>query len=150
MAKAKDKKSSGKAKKSTTAKLAKSVKKSGFMDMLGSDLGREILADALIAAAGAAAAALTRTRTAKQAGTAVANAGSQASDLTQTAAGAVAGVVTEAARQFLPGSLTDVGDKTAGSSKSATKKIKYAHRSSDHSTRKRSKKDEKGAKAEKH
>ncbi len=145
MAKAKDKKSSGKSKKSTGAKLAKSVKKSGFMDLLNSDLGREILADALIAAAGAAAAALTKTRAAKQAGAAVTNAGSQAAgatnDAMQTAAGAVAGVVTEAARQFLPSSLEREED-------AGVKKVKYVHRSSDHSKRKTSKaKDEK---AEKH
>ena len=54
MAKAKDKKTSSKSKKdsgkSTTTKLAKSAKKSGLMDLINSDLGREILADALIAA----------------------------------------------------------------------------------------------------
>src|SRR3712207_8514779 len=87
MAKDKDKKSTSKSKKasgkSTGAKLAKSAKKSGFMDLVNTDLGREILADALIAAAGAAAAALTRTRTAKKAGAAVADAGSQTADLTQ-------------------------------------------------------------------
>jgi hypothetical protein len=150
MAKAKDKKSSDKTKKSTGTKLTKSVKKtakkSGLMDLLGSNLGREILADALIAAAGAAAAALTKTRPAKQAGTAVADAGSQAADLTQTAAGAVAGVVTEAARQFLPAGLLgeDEGSDKAG--KSSGKKVKYVHRTSDHSTRKQSKKNDKAEK----
>lgn len=85
--------------------------------LFNSELGREILADALIAAAGAAAAALTRTRTAKAAGQAVANAGADAAsasgDALQTAAGAVATVVTEAARTFLPPSLVgeDGGDK---------------------------------------
>jgi hypothetical protein len=117
MAKAKDKKGSGKSKKdadkgakgsgskNSGSKIAKSVKKSGLMDLIGSNLGREILADALIAAAGAAAAALTQTRTAKKAGAAVADAGAQTADLTQTAAGTVAGVVTEAARHFLPPGL---------------------------------------------
>ena len=42
------------------------------MELLNSSLGREILADALIAAAGAAAAALTKTRTAKKTGVAAA------------------------------------------------------------------------------
>jgi len=153
MAKAKDKKGSGKAKKSTGTKLAKSAKKSGLMDLINSNLGREILADALIAAAGAAAAALTRTRPAKQAGAAVANAGSQAAgatgDAMQTAAGAVAGVVTEAARQFLPAGLLSEADGADKDGKPSPKKIKYAHRSSGHSTSKRSKKDEKGTKAEK-
>jgi hypothetical protein len=134
MAKAKDKKSTSKAKKdsgkSTGSKLAKSAKKSGLLDLINTDLGREILADALIAAAGAAAAALTKTRTAKRAGSAVADAGSQGVDLTQTAAGAVAGVVTEAARHFLPASL--VGDES-GADKGGTsepKKVKYVQRSS--------------------
>ncbi|HZH10189.1 MAG TPA: hypothetical protein VEZ24_07460 [Microvirga sp.] len=135
-AKTKDKKSSNK--KSTGTKLAKSAKKSGLMDLINTDLGREILADALIAAAGAAAAALTKTRTAKKAGAAVADAGSQGMDLTQTAAGAVAGVVTEAARHFLPASLTDAeGGEERG--KSGDKKVKYVHRSSNHSKRKTSK-----------
>lgn len=135
MAKAKDKKSN---KKSTGTKLAKTAKKSGLMDLINTDLGREILADALVAAAGAAAAALTKTRTAKKAGAAVAGAGSQGVDLTQTAAGAVANVVTEAARQFLPASLTG-GDNGQESRKGEAKKVKYVHRSSDHSKRKTAK-----------
>jgi hypothetical protein len=139
---AKDKKSGTKAKKgsgkSTGTKLAKSAKKSGLMDLINTDLGREILADALIAAAGAAAAALTKTRTAKKAGAAVADAGSQTADLTQTAAGAVAGVVTEAARHFLPASLVgDEGGQRGG--KSEPKKVKYVQRSSGESKRKTAK-----------
>jgi hypothetical protein len=138
-------KSKGKkeAKKSTGAKLAKTAKKSGLMNLINTDLGREILADALIAAAGAAAAALTKTRTAKKAGAAAASAGSQGVDLTQTAAGAVANVVTEAARHFLPANLT--GDEEHD--KGEGKKVKYVHRSSDHSKRKLSK--EKGDTAHK-
>jgi hypothetical protein len=141
MAKAKDKekKSTSKAKKgsgkSTGTKLAKSAKKSGLMDLINSSLGREILADALIAAAGAAAAALTKTRTAKRAGAAVADAGSDAADLTQTAAGAVAGVVTEAARHFLPASL--IGEEGGSESgKSQVKKVKHVNRSTGDSKRK--------------
>jgi hypothetical protein len=143
MAKAKDKKTPSKSKKDsgkgTGAKLAKSAKKSGLMDLFNSDLGREILADALIAAAGAAATVLTRTRAAKKAGAAVADAGSQTADLTQTAAGAVAGVVTEAARHFLPPSLMgDEGGSEKGA-KAEPKKVKYVNRSSDHSKRKTAK-----------
>ncbi|MBD2747001.1 hypothetical protein IC232_09905 [Microvirga sp. BT688] len=137
MAKAKDKKTPSKAKKSsgksTGTKLAKSAKKSGIMDLINTDLGREILAEALIAAA----AALTKTRTAKKAGAAVADAGSQTADLTQTAAGAVAGVVTEAARHFLPPSL--MGDEGGSDKKAEPKKVKYVNRSSDHSKRKTTK-----------
>ncbi len=135
MAKAKDKEKKGK--KTTGTKLAKSAKKSGLMDLINTDLGREILADALIAAAGAAAAALTKTRTAKRAGAAASNAGAQGVDLTQTAAGAVAGVVTEAARHFLPARL--VGEEAEGHSKAEPKKVKYVNRSSDHSKRKTTK-----------
>ncbi|WP_262268461.1 hypothetical protein [Microvirga yunnanensis] len=129
MPKDKDKKSTAKSKKGSGkgagTKLAKTAKKSGLMDLINTDLGREILADALIAAAGAAAAALTRTRTAKKAGAAAVNAGAQGADLTQTAAGAVAGVVTEAARHFLPASLVgEEGDKQE------PKKVKYVQRSS--------------------
>jgi hypothetical protein len=135
---AKDKKSGSKAKKgsskSTGTKLAKTAKKSGLMDLINSSLGREILADALIAAAGAAAAALTQTRPAKKAGAAVADAGSQTADLTQTAAGAVAGVVTEAARHFLPPSL--MGEEGG---KAEPKKVKYVNRSSGDSKRKTAK-----------
>ncbi len=140
---AKDKKSGGKAKKasgkSQGAKLAKSVKKSGFMDLINSDLGREILADALIAAAGAAAAALTKTRPARKAGAAVADAGTQTADLTQTAAGAVAGVVTEAARHFLPASLVGEEGGAEKGGKSEPKKVKYVQRSSNTSKSKSTK-----------
>ena len=149
---AKDKKSGSKAKKdsgkSTGTKLAKTAKKSGLMDLINSDLGREILADALIAAAGAAATVLTRTRTAKKAGAAAANAGSQTADLTQTAAGAVAGVMTEAARHFLPPSL--MGEEGGAEKKAEPKKVKYVNRSSDHSKRKTTKaKSEKSGTADK-
>lgn len=140
---AKDKKSTAKSKKgsgkSSKTKLEKSVKKSGFMDLINSELGREILADALIAAAGAAAAALTRTRTARKAGAAAANAGAQGADLTQTAAGAVAGVVTEAARHFLPAGLVGEEEGTEKGARSEPKKVKYVQRSSDHSKRKTTK-----------
>lgn len=138
MPKAKDKDKKGN-KKSTGSKLAKSAKKSGLMDLINTDLGREILADALIAAAGAAAAALTKTRAAKKAGAAASNAGAQGVDLTQTAAGAVAGVVTEAARHFLPASLVGEGEDAQGRGKAEPKKVKYVNRSSDHSKRKTAK-----------
>jgi hypothetical protein len=110
--KGKSRKSSGAPKTLGGLKLPKAIRKSAGT-LLNSGLGREILADALIAAAGAAAAALTRTRPARNAGHAVAEAGSETaaatSDAVQTAAGAVAGVLTEAARNFLPASL--VGDE---------------------------------------
>jgi hypothetical protein len=120
-------------------KIPKSVRKMPALGtLLNSTLGREILADALIAAAGAAAAALTRTRPVKEVGAAVADAGSEAATATresvQTAAGAVAEVVTEAARNILPASVFGTDDH-----RTERKRVRYAHRSTDHSSRKRSK-----------
>jgi hypothetical protein len=135
----KGKKAEGKSalpKKVAGVKVPKQVRESkSLATLLTSGLGREILADALIAAAGAAAAALTRTRTAREAGHAVAETGTQAAaatgDAVQTAAGAVATVVGEAARSFLPASLV-------GEEKEAPKP-RYVNRAADHSSRKRSK-----------
>jgi|SRR4051794_18171352 hypothetical protein len=100
---------SGIPKKVAGVKIPKAVREPGTLsNLFNSALGREIIADALIAAAGAAAAALTRSRTVKDAGKAVADAGASAAsagaDLTHTAAGAVATVVSEAAKNFLPAS----------------------------------------------
>jgi hypothetical protein len=152
MAKAKEKakKSDGKGKKGSAAKLPKVVRKSGFMDLINSDLGREILADAITAAAGAAVAALSKKRTDKKAGTAAADTGLVTEALSHTAAGAVAGVVTEAARQFLPASLVGDQNEAAGNGASEAKKVKYLNRASDHSKRKTTKaKSEKAPTAEK-
>jgi|SRR5829696_2279968 hypothetical protein len=136
MAKTKDKKS-GVPKKVAGVKVPKAVRQSKSLStLLTSRLGREILADALIAAAGAAAAALTRTRTAKNAGKSVAEAGAETSDAVQTAAGAVASVVSEAAKSFLPPSLLGDGGSDG-------ERPRYLHKASDHSSRKRSKKSEK-------
>jgi hypothetical protein len=151
MTKAKSKSKTKKAAKKDTkneiagVKVPKAVAESGPFSALGamfnSALGREILADALIAAAGAAAAALTRTRGAKNAGAAVADAGASAANATseaaQTAAGAVAGVVTEAARNFLPASLTGgADDRDRGEPQEG--KPRYVNLASDHSSRRKS------------
>jgi hypothetical protein len=140
MAKAKSKaKKSGVPKKVAGIKVPKAVRESKSLSTLFmSSLGREILADALIAAAGAAAAALTQTRPAQKAGHAVVDAGAEASDSVQTAAGAVASVVTQAAKSFLPPSLISEGE-----SAEKGQKPRYVHKASDHSSRKRSKKNEK-------
>jgi hypothetical protein len=97
-AKTNTKKAAGKPKKKDAgAKLTKAFRNfAPIKELMNSNLGREVLADVLIAAAGAAAAALTKSRGPK------ADAGREA---VQTAAGAVAGVVTDAARNFLPASL---------------------------------------------
>jgi hypothetical protein len=159
MAKAKDKAKSKKAKKDTGVpkkvsgvKVPKTVRQSTSLSTLfNSALGREILADALIAAAGAAAAALTRTRSAQKAGHAVAEAGSEAatatSDAVQTASSAVAGVISEAARNFLPPNLVG-GEENTAPEEARTRKPRYVNLASDHSSRKKSKAD-KGDKATK-
>ena len=147
MAKAKSKKSSGSKDKGSKKLSAKKVAKAAgrfapFRDLVTSDLGREILADALVAAAAAAAAALTKTRTAQKTG-----------DAAQTASGAVADVVAEAARSFLPASLVSGEEHDRDGKPAARKTARYAHLKSDHSRRKVGKdgteKAEKGAKAEK-
>jgi len=108
--------------------------------LMKSDLGREILADVIVAAAGAAAAALSRTGAGRSAGRAVTNLGGAAaeaggdaaragSQLAETATGAVAGVVTEAARSLLPSSLVGEGEE----------RPRYMSKSSGLESRKRSK-----------
>ena len=82
--------------------------------LIDTPLGREILADVLVAAATAAAAALTRHRPSAQqvahAGEAAVETGARmasgTSHLAQVAAGALAEIMTEAARSILPSSLT--------------------------------------------
>jgi hypothetical protein len=130
-------------KKVAGVKVPKAMRKSGSLaSLFSSQLGREVLADALIAAAGAAAAALTRTRAAKNAGKALADKGSQAAstgaDLTDTASGAVASVVGEAARTIIPANL--LGDEPEDEDKGQRR---YAHLSTDHNSRKTSRKSDK-------
>src|SRR3954466_3124936 len=90
--------------------------------LVNSARGREILASALVAAASAAAAALVKRsdspqvdkarEAANEVGDQVASA---TKDLTEVAAGAVAEIVTGAARSLLPASLTGGdGDKRRG------------------------------------
>jgi hypothetical protein len=120
----KDKAKGKAAKKAAGVKVPKTLRKLGPLDkLINSQLGREILADALIAAAGAAAAALVKNRPSAgqvtDAGVAVVDAGAKAAsggkDLVGTATGAVAEVVADAARQFLPAALT--GDTKPGRAK---------------------------------
>jgi nucleoid DNA-binding protein len=96
-------------------KVPKAVRTSSLLDnLLNSPLGREILAEAIVAAAGAAASVLMKKRPSAdqvtQAGEAIVDTGSEAAsvtkDLAQTAVGAVTEVVADAAQRILPGSLT--------------------------------------------
>ncbi len=122
-AKTNTKKAAGKPKKKDSgAKLSKAFRNFGpIKELMNSNLGREVLADVLIAAAAAAAAALTKTRDAN------AVKADAARDAVQTAAGAVAGVVTDAARHFLPASLLAEDAKApAPPAKPAARKPKAA------------------------
>ena len=96
-------------------KMPKAVRTSGLLDeLLNSPLGREILAEAIVAAAGAVASVLMKKRPSAdqvaQAGEAIAATGAEAAsatkDLAQTAVGAVTEVVADAARHILPSALT--------------------------------------------
>ena len=142
---------SGIPKKVAGVKMPKAVRESSSLATLfNSALSREIIADALIAAAGAAAAALTRSRAAKNAGNAALDAGADAAsvgaEFANTAAGAVANVVAEAAKTVLPASL--VGGEEPGTNAGENEKTpRYVHLASDHNARKVSRKAEKGDKA---
>ena len=98
--------------------VPKAVRTSGLLDeLLNSPLGREILAEAIVAAAGAVASVLMKKRPSAdqvaQAGEAIVDTGAEAvaatRDLAQTAVGAVTEVVADAARHILPSSLTESG-----------------------------------------
>ncbi|MBM1174733.1 hypothetical protein [Microvirga arabica] len=95
--------------------VPKAVRTSGLLDeLLNSQLGREILSEAIVAAAGAVASVLMKKRPSAdqvaEAGETIVKTGAETAsatkDLAQTAAGAVTEVVADAARQILPGSLT--------------------------------------------
>jgi hypothetical protein len=119
--KAKDK--SALPKKVAGVKVPKSLRKNSdsLSSLIASPLAREVVADALIAIAGALAgnkksreavtkAASNAAKTGARAGSAAMEAGADAAaatrDAAATATGAVAEVVTEAARRVLPASLT--------------------------------------------
>ena len=136
-------------KKVAGVKVPKALRKGLVGSLLDNPRSREILADVLLAAAGAAAAALVKHRpTGRQvadAGEAAMDAGAGAvtatRDAVQGAAGAVGDVVAEAARHILPGSLT--GDDKGGADKTES----YAHLAGGD---RKSKKDKQRAKASKH
>ncbi len=96
-------------------KLPKSVRKSRILDaMLNSQIGRDILANALTAGAGAAAAVLLEERKAvskvgKKGLRKSAGAIGIARDAVQSAASAALGVVGDAAHSFLPEGKTPKG-----------------------------------------
>lgn len=124
---AKKEKTKGKEPKSKSAlpkkvagvKVPKQLRKGSdsLSSLITSPLAREVVADALIAIAGALAGSKTARDSAAKAGTGVAKAGAAAldagagaasatRDAAATATGAVAEIVTDAARRVLPASLT--------------------------------------------
>ena len=118
-------------KKVAGVKVPKTLRKNALVTLFDSPIGREILADAIVAAATAAAAALVKHRpSARQlanAGEAVVDAGADAASATrdsvQGAAGAVANLVTEVAQHVLPSSMTGAEDEDRGRGKAR----RYAH-----------------------
>lgn len=92
-------------KKIAGVKLPKNLRKG--VAGLDSPLAREILADMLIAAAGAAAAALVKHR---PTGRQVADAAGATRDVVQSAAETVTETVADAARRVLPASVTGASD----------------------------------------
>jgi hypothetical protein len=92
-------------------RVPKGLRKSGMVTMfLNNDLGRAVLADVIVAAAGAAAAALAKHRPSgeqiAQAGEVALDSGQRAAsgttDAVHTAAGTLGNVVTEAFRSIFP------------------------------------------------
>jgi hypothetical protein len=106
-------------------KVPKALRKGFANSLLENPRAREILADVLMAAAGAAAAALVKNRPSGQqvakAGEAALDAGAGAAttarDAVQSAAGAVTEAVAEGARQILPSSMTGSSDEGGGKDK---------------------------------
>lgn len=148
MARKDKKKGKGKVPKTIAGvKVPKAVRESLASTFLDNPQVRQILADMLIAAAGAAAAALVKYRPTGQqvadAGEAALDAGAGAAaatrDVVQSAAGTVTDAVADAARQILPASLTSGGVEDG-------KGESYAHLADD----RKGKKEKQKAKASKH
>jgi len=122
-------------KKVAGVKVPKQLRKSSdsLSSLITSPLARELVADALIAIAGALAGTKKGRATVAKAGAGVSTAGaavmdagagaaSAVGDAASTATGAVAEVVTEAARRILPASLVGEDDE-----KKDTGEKRYAH-----------------------
>ena len=126
-------------------KVPKAVRGGLVASFLDDPRTREILADVLMAAAGAAAAALVKHR---PSGREVAEAGAAAAgatrDVAQDAAALITDTVTEAARHILPRSMTGADDSGG---KDRAKDRGYAHLAEDS---RKSKKDKARSKASKH
>jgi hypothetical protein len=109
---------SAKPKKDDGAKVPKNMRQAGDLisALVSSPMARELVADTLIAVAGVLAGNRQSREAIADAG---AKAASGAKDLGQTATGAVAEVVADAARRILPSAMT--GENDGGEGKSASK-----------------------------
>ena len=133
-------------------KVPKALRTGLAGSLLDNPRTRQILADVLMAAAGAAAAALVQNRPSGRqiadAGEAVMDAGAGAAtatrDVAQSAAGLVTDVVSEAARHILPSSLSGASDDNKGEGKRESKTESYPHLADAE------RKDKKDKKASKH
>ncbi|MFC4171824.1 hypothetical protein ACFOYU_07120 [Microvirga sp. GCM10011540] len=114
-------------------KLPKDLRKPGWLDeLLHSEIGRRILADALVAAAGAAAVALTRhqpvAKKITRAKKATAEAGSEAASVTKKLASSAAEIATETvagvAQSLLPENAAVPEDKDTAEGKQSKKRRK--------------------------
>jgi len=126
-------------------KVPKTVRGGLVASFLDDPRTREILADVLMAAAGAAAAALVKHRpSGREVADADAAAAGATRDVAQDAAALITDTVTEAARHILPRSMTSA-DESGG--KDRAKDRGYAHLAEDS---RKSKKDKARSKASKH
>jgi len=123
-------------KKVAGVKVPKTLRKSKTLDtLLGSPFGREVLAGALVAAAGAAASYLIKHRPSRdqiaEAGEAAAEVGAEGAsatkDMTQAAAAALAELVTVAAEKYLPAGQLTKGDKNKEAERE-TRKVASIHK----------------------
>lgn len=106
-------------------KLPKSIRKSTLLRaLLNNPVGRDVLANALTAGAGAAAAVLVGNReeiagAGKKGAKTSVRAASLAAEAAQSAANAMIDVVRDAADSFLPGAKQDAAQESKRSKKSA-------------------------------
>jgi hypothetical protein len=130
-------------------KVPKALRKGLVASFVDDPRTREILADVLMAAAGAAAAALIKHRpSAQQVAEAGASAAGATRDVAQSAVEAVTETVADAARHILPASLTGAGEREGADVEGKRPdQDSYAHLSERDS---KGKKDKHRSKASKH
>ena len=110
-------------KKVAGLKVPKAIRKSGALETLvGSQMGRQILADALVAAAAAAAAALVQARSQASPNGRKGGTRSVLSAATTAAAGALGEIITDAAQNFIGGGNSSTAAKSPTGKKAKSKR----------------------------